>query len=86
MRIVLHKDFKKRLQKLPLKIRRAWKVRRDIFLQEMFDPVLDNHPLHGEYAGCPSIAITGDYRALYEMVADDLAHFILIDTHTNLYD
>jgi addiction module RelE/StbE family toxin len=85
MRIVLHKDFQKRLKKLSPKIRYAWQSRRDLFLKDSFNPILDNHPLHGEYAGYRSIDVTGDYHALYEPITDDLAHFILIGTHPELY-
>ncbi len=85
MRIVLHRDFVKRIKKLSPKIRRAFRARRDLFLKDSFNPILDNHALHGEYAGYRSINVTGDWRIIYEPIADDLVYFMLIGTHAELF-
>ena len=47
--------------------------------------MLENHPLQGKYNGFRSISITGDFRVLYDPVNHELAHFILIGTHSELY-
>ncbi|MBI5003781.1 type II toxin-antitoxin system mRNA interferase toxin, RelE/StbE family [Candidatus Kaiserbacteria bacterium] len=86
MRIVLHKTLEKKLRKLPRTVQDAYKKRRDIFLTNPFEKILNNHPLQGEYVGFWSINITGDYRVIYDLVDDDLAHFIMIGTHTELYE
>ena len=86
MKIVLHKDTEKKLKKLPRTIQEAYKRRRDFFLVDSFASVLNNHPLHGEYAGFWSINITGDYRVIYDLVEFDLAHFVMIGTHAELYE
>ena len=85
MRIVLHRVFEKRLKKLPRPILNAYKKRRDLFLQDPFHPLLDNHALSGEYYGLRSINVTGDFRILYDPVETDLAYFIKIGTHSELY-
>jgi len=85
MRVVLHKHFQKRLQKLPRSIQRAYKIRRNLFLKDPLNPMLENHPLQGKYNGFRSISITGDFRVLYDPVNHELAHFILIGTHSELY-
>lgn len=85
MRVVLHRDFQKRIKKLSPSIRRAYQARRDLFLKDPFNPLLDNHPLQGEYAGYRSINVTGDYRVMYELIEADLSHFIKIGTHAELY-
>ena len=85
MRIVLHRNFEKRIKKLPLSVREAYKAKRDVFLKNPFHPILDNHPLQGKYAHLRSINITSDYRVLYEPISDTLAHFMKIGTHAELY-
>jgi addiction module RelE/StbE family toxin len=83
-RYILRPSFDKNYKKLTLKVKLQFKVRRDIFLRNPFNPILNNHSLHGEYDGCSSINITGDYRAVYYM-RGDMAIFIRIGTHHELY-
>ena len=60
MKILFHRDFKKRYQKLNEHQRQRFRERRDLFLENPFHPLLNNHMLHREYQGCRSINITGD--------------------------
>ena len=85
MKIILHKNFKKQYRKLKAGEKRKFKERKDIFLQNQFHPLLNNHALRGEYAGFRSINITGDLRALYKPMNKHTAYFIIIDTHGNLF-
>lgn len=85
MRIILHKNFKKRYRSLKAGEKRKFKERRDLFLKDTFHPLLNNHALHGEYAGFRSINITGDLRVLYESVGGDTAYFIMIGSHSDLF-
>lgn len=85
MKVILHKDFSKRIKKLDSKIRRAYKARRGLFIIEQKHPLLDDHALQGTFAGCRSINITGDWRVVYVLHNKETAVFIHIDTHTNLY-
>lgn len=85
MRILLHKNFEKQYKKLRLREKKKFKERRDIFLKDPYNTILNNHPLHGKYKGYRSIDVTGDLRAVYELVREDLAYFVAIDTHGNLY-
>ena len=85
MKIILHKNFKKQYRELRVRERRKFKERRNLFLENQFHPLLNNHALHGEYAGFRSINITGDVRVLYEPVRDTIAHFIMIGTHSKLF-
>jgi len=48
--------------------------------------MLNNHPLRGEHRGYRSINVGGDLRVIYEEIDSHIAHFILIDTHSNLYE
>jgi len=85
MIIVLHKNFKKHYKKLRSSEKQKFKERRDLFLQNPFHPLLNNHSLRGEYEGFRSINITGDIRVLYEPISDKTAYFITIDSHSNLF-
>lgn len=80
------KGFKKIFKKLPKKIREQFATRIRIFLEDEYHPVLNNHRLAGEYEGCRSINITGDYRAVYQKRDMGSALFIDIGTHSQLYD
>jgi addiction module RelE/StbE family toxin len=85
MRIFLHKNFKKKYKNLRPSEKERFKERRDLFIQNPFSQILNNHQLRGEYKGYRSINITGDLRVLYEPLDDETVLFITIDTHSNLY-
>ena len=57
------------------------KERVRVFMDNEFDPLLDNHPLQGKYAGRRSISITGGFRLIFERYADGPLNFIAIGTH-----
>ncbi len=56
-----------------------------LFTQNTNHPLLNNHSLYGEWAGCRSINITGDFRAVYEELGNNHFEFIAIGTHSELY-
>lgn len=84
MTVYLHKNFKKHYKKLTQSQKRKFKERRDLFIQDEFNPVLNNHALKGKYQGYRSINVTGDLRIVYKKEAQDVI-FIAIDSHSNLY-
>lgn len=84
MIVNLHKNFKKHYKKLTESQKRKFKERRDLFMQDEFDPVLNNHALRGKYQGYRSINITGDLRVIYKKELGDVL-FVAIDSHSNLY-
>ncbi len=49
MKIFTHRHFKKQYSKLSKKVQEKFKERRNIFLYDEFNPLLNNHPLEGEY-------------------------------------
>ncbi len=84
MRVLFHKKFKKQVVKYPfLKIQIDERI--ILFLDDPFHPLLNNHPLTGKWTGYRSVNITGDYRAVYELVEEDVAFFVDMDTHSKLY-
>ncbi len=85
MNIFLHRDFKKRYCQLRSSEQERFKKRRNIFLKNPFDPVLNNHHLKGKYEGCRSINIGGDLRAIYRLLEKNVALFITLGTHDELY-
>lgn len=86
MKIVIHRNFKARFKKLGTGERNRFKKCRDLFLKNSFYPLLNNHALHGKYQKYRSINAGGDLRIIYEEIDTNTAHFILIDTHSNLYE
>ena len=60
------------------------KQRLRLFGLDKFNPILNNHALKGRYSGFRSINITGDLRAIYKQVQEDVI-FATIDSHSNLY-
>lgn len=86
MKIIVHRDFKMQYQKLRSGERRKFKERRDLFIKNPFHPLLNNHALHGEYRGYRSINVGGNLRVIYEEIGSHIVLFILIDTHSNLYE
>jgi len=86
MEVGFRKHFRKQFDKLPKKTQEFFYERLDIFLLDQFDPVLNNHRLHGKFKNLRSINITGDIRATYEQVDDNKVVFSMIASHSKLYD
>lgn len=80
----VHKNFSKRYKKLSQSQKNKFKERRNLFLQDEFNPILNNHALSGKYKGYRSINVTGDMRVVFKR-EDDTVVFVKIDSHSNLY-
>lgn len=85
MNVVFHKRFEKMAKKLSLKIKQKMVERISLFVNDPLDSQLRAHALHTPYKGSYSIDITGDYRAIYELIDDETALFTHIGTHSQLY-
>lgn len=81
--------FQKQLHKAPVKVRAAFLERYQIFLDEPFNPQLNNHRLIGRLSEYRSINITGDFRALYSELTDENGNEVIVfkmfGTHSQLY-
>jgi addiction module RelE/StbE family toxin len=86
MQIELHRNFLKSYKKLPLKIKEKFKERKNLFWQNQFHPILNNHALKGKYVNCRSIDITGDIRAIFNYRENTTIVFIEIGSHSELYE
>ena len=85
MNILFHAGFKKNYKKLIISHQKQCDERLLIFMENPYNLQLNNHALHGKYKGCRSIRITGDLRAVYQLVSENASFFIALDTHSNLY-
>lgn len=86
MTIEFTKRFKKEMQRLEPALQEKAQDRIRIFLLNSTESILHNHILHGEYEGCRSININGDYRAIYWESPKEHATFLTIGTHAQLYE
>lgn len=86
MKADFHKDFEKDLNKLSQKHKEQFFERLNIFSEDPFYPILNNHQLHGKLIGRHSINITGDIRAVYEKIGEERVLFLKIASHSKLYD
>jgi len=78
--------FIKQLKKAPKSIQVSVRERLGMFVSDTFSPLLNNHALKGKYQGGRSINITGDWRAVYQIVSQgSTAYFIALGTHGQLY-
>ena len=84
MIVHLHRSFKKKYKRLTESQKKKFKERRNLFLMDEFNSILNNHALSGRYSGYRSINITGDLRVLYKRDGNFVI-FVTIDTHSNLY-
>lgn len=86
MQIFFHKNFKKGYEKLPLKIQSKFKKRLESFLIDPYNPLLNHHALYGKWQNFRSLNITGDMRVIYKPISSQAVEFVLIDSHSNLYN
>ncbi len=84
MIIYLHKNFIRGYKKITKNQKIKFKERRNLFIQDEFNPILNNHALTGKYKGYRSINVTGDLRVVFKRTENE-AIFTIIDSHSNLY-
>jgi len=85
MAITYSRVFKKMFKKKNAWVQDKFRERISLFMQDRNHPSLYNHSLGGIWAGCRSINITGDFRAVYEELGNDYFEFVAIGTHSELY-
>ena len=86
MRIEYSKKFIKEFKKCPAGVKTNFKKRLEIFINDQYYPILNNHPLIGELKNYRSINITGNWRAIFEEIKDgQIIYFVAIGTHSQLY-
>lgn len=87
MLTVIHSaQFEKQFKVLSEKIKRKVFERLQIFINDEYCDLLNNHQLHGEYSGCRSINVTGDIRIVYKNVDANSRRLVAVGTHNQLYE
>ncbi len=86
MQYFLSRGFEKQFKKLPKKTKGQVIAQFQIFVLDPMDYRLHNHPLTGEWSGYRSIDITGDMRAVYKKADEQVARFVAIGSHSELYE
>lgn len=85
MNVIFHKRFDTMAAKLSPKLKTQMGERITLFSKDPLNPTLRNHALNTPYKGSYSINVTGDYRAIYQLVDSQTALFTHIGTHSQLY-
>jgi len=85
MKLNFSRRFEKQRAKLAKSVKRKLNERLRLFVADSFHPLLNNHLLHDSYAGCRSINVTGDYRAIFYNESPDIVRFIAVGTHHDLF-
>lgn len=58
--------------------------RRNLFVNDPSNPILENHPLTGKMKGYRAFSITGDIRVIY-YIHNNISYFVDIGTHNQVY-
>ena len=88
MQIRFNRIFVKQYQRAGRKIKSTFDYRLQLFQKDIYNPILNNHQLTGEYKYCRSININGDWRAIYSEHrenAEIVIIFLALGTHSKLY-
>ncbi len=85
MQYLLSKRFEKDFTKLPAPIKKKVIATLEKFVADPQNPTLRNHGLSGKWKGYFSINVTGDTRAVYFVIEDDMVRFVAVGSHSELY-
>lgn len=83
--IAFHKHFVKEIRKCSPKVKKMFQRRRDMFLYDDTNPLLNIHELHGKYKGYKSFNVSADLRVIYKELGKDTYLFVTIGSHSELY-
>ena len=86
MMVRYSKRFTKQYQRLSPKLQLKTKARIRLWKNRPRDESLRLHRLSGKLKHLYSIDITGDIRAVYEVIDDEVYLYQMIGTHSQLYD
>ena len=77
--------FKKMFRKHSVWLQEKFKERVSLFMDDIYNPLLNNHSLDGKWRGYRSINVTGDIRAVFEEININHIEFVAIGSHSELY-
>jgi addiction module RelE/StbE family toxin len=86
MKFNYSKKFVKQFKKLPESLKDAFETRLRLFVVDKYNPILKNHRLKGDYKGCQSLNISGDFRLIFQSDEENgIMLLIEIGDHHQLY-
>ncbi len=85
MRITTTKKFDKQFKKQSIKIKKEFKKRIDIFLENSNNQSLHIHKLSGLYNDLWSFNLTGDIRVIFDKSYEPVIILVAIGSHSELY-
>jgi addiction module RelE/StbE family toxin len=85
MQYILSKRFEKDFARLSKPIKKKVLLVLQKFVDDPLDPSLRSHRLSGKWNNHFSIDVTGDIRAVYVYIKDNLVHFVAVGSHSELY-
>ena len=80
---VFHRDFEKDFERLDRRLKAKCMEAIKRWMADPDHPQLNNHVIH--FAGCRSINVTGDFRALYRPGPNGIGEFTKVRNHSQLY-
>ena len=84
MEIIYRKKFKKAFGKQSKKVQDIFFEKMEVFQNDQFHYLLNNHALKGEFEGVRSFNITGDIRVHY-ITIDNIIILLTLGSHSELY-
>lgn len=85
MQIRFSKRFRKQYRRLPTPVQAATRRRLQLWQEDPMNGLLRVHRLEGRMSRFFSMNITGEIRALYEILDDEVCIFEMIGSHSQLY-
>ena len=85
MQIFYLLKFRRQFKKIPEELRILAKKRITIFIENLFDPCLKTHKLHGSLADFYAFSVDSKIRIVFEFVNKNTIHFHSIGDH-GIYD
>ena len=84
MQIEYSRNFIKTFKRMPEKVKDSFKKRLEIFIDNPYNPILNNHKLNGRLKNYRSINVNASWRAIFQEIGG-LIYFVAIGTHSELY-
>jgi len=85
MEIIFSKRFSKKYDKLSKGLKEKFKLKLIVFSNDIKDPILNIHSLHGSYDGFYSFNVNADYRVIFRYAEIEIVELVMIGTHSELY-
>lgn len=85
MEIFTTPKFDRRYRKLPIHIKLKAEQKGDMFAQNVHDPRLETHKLHGKDRECWAYSIDQNYRVKFIFKEDGNILYINVGTHDEVY-